>query len=468
MSKGIHIFRRDLRLYDNVALHTLSKEVDNVIPIFIFDPYQIDKTDENEHYRSDPAVKIMIESLDDLNSELNLNNSKLFYFYGQPSKIIEKLIKNIKPSHISYNADFSKYSIVRDDLIDKVCKDNTVEVIKYMDDNCLNKMELYLNKGSIYKIFGAFYKNGCTVKNRDSVGKPSNFISKKYNIENTYKKDIHLFYSKEHTLLVKGGRTHALKILHNLSKYKEYEHQRDTLVYNTTFLSTYLKFGCVSIVETYDNMKKHKLTPLIRQLYWRQFFFILARFNYNEYSFSDDFFPTVKWRNNVSEAKALWSGNTGYPIIDAGVRQLLQVGYMHNRLRLYVSNFAIKILHHNPFEKNWGGQSQFSKLLIDCCYANNYGNWNNTLGPYDAPGFRYGKLNTKSGRLYDPTSSKKMKEYDPQLEFIRKYIPELSDIPDKDVFNWYKSYSKYPNCKYSKPIVDFEERKQDWFKLTKK
>jgi deoxyribodipyrimidine photo-lyase len=236
MSKGIHIFRRDLRLYDNIALHTLSKEVDNVIPIFIFDPFQINKTEENEHYRSDPAVKIMIESLDDLNSELNSNNSKLFYFYGQPSKVIEKLIKNIKPSHISYNADFSKYSIVRDDLIDKVCKDSKIEVIKHMDDNCLNKMELYLNKGSIYKIFGAFYKNGCTVKNRDSVGKPSNFIDKKYSIDNIFKKDIHSFYSKEHTLLVKGGRTQALKILHNISKYKEYEDERDTLVYNTTFL----------------------------------------------------------------------------------------------------------------------------------------------------------------------------------------------------------------------------------------
>jgi deoxyribodipyrimidine photolyase len=92
-------------------------------------------------------------------------------------------------------------------------------------------------------------------------------------------------------------------------------------------------------------------------------------------------------------------------------------------------------------------KAQFSKLLIDCCYANNYGNWNNTLGPYDVPGYRYGKLNTKSGRLYDPTNSKKIKEYDIHLEIIRKYIHELSDVPDKDVFNWYKNYVKYPNIK---------------------
>jgi len=467
MSKGIYIFRRDLRLVDNMGLYLLSKEVSSIIPIFIFDPFQIDKTPENEHYRSIPAIQIMIESLDDLNSELNLLHSKLFYFYGQPNKIINKLIKLIKPTHISYNADFSKYSLIRDDLIDKECKKYNVNLIKYMDDNCLNTMELFLNKNNIYKIYGAFYKHAIKIKVRDEVSKPKNFIDKNHSIEGTFKKNIHTFY-KKHELLVEGGRTNALKILHNLSKFKNYEHERDSLPYNTTFLSTYLKFGCVSIVETYNSMKKLKLTPLIRQLYWRQFFFILSRFNYNDYNFSDEFFPHVKWRNNISEAKALWSGNTGYPIIDCGVRQLLSTGYMHNRLRLYVSNFAIKILHHNPFEKQWGGQVQFSKLLIDCCYANNYGNWNNTLGPYDIPGYRYGKKNTKSGRVYDPTSSKKIKEYDLHLEFIRKYIPELSEIPDKDVFNWYTSYKKYPDCKYSKPIVNFEERKEEWYQLTKK
>jgi deoxyribodipyrimidine photo-lyase len=462
MSIGIHIFRRDLRIHDNIALHLLSKEVKNILPIFIFDPFQIDKTSENEHYRSDPAVKIMIESLDDLNKELH---SKLKYFYGEPYKILEKLIKELKPDYISYNADFSKYSLKRDESMDKVCKKHNVKLIKYMDDNCLNTMENYLNKGNIYKVFGAFYKNGIKQTVRDEVSAPNNFINK--SIDFTFKKDIHSFYNNDLTNLVKGGRNNALKILNNLDKFKNYEENRDDLPYNTTFLSTYLKFGCVSIVETYNHMKKHKLTPIIRQLYWRQFFFILSRFNYNNYSFSDEFFPNVNWKNNISEAKALWTGNTGYPIIDAGVRQLLQSGYMHNRLRLYVSNFAIKILHQNPFHAIWGGQVQFSRLLIDCCYANNYGNWNNTLGPYDVPGYRYGKANTKSGRLYDPINFSKVKHGDPKLSFIRKYITELKDISDKELINWHKVYTKYPDIKY-KPIVNFLERKEEWFTLTKK
>jgi deoxyribodipyrimidine photo-lyase len=460
MSIGIHIFRRDLRLDDNMALHLLSKQVKKVLPIFIFDPFQIDKTSENEHYRSNPAVKIMIESLEDLNSSLKKSDSKLNYFYGVPYKILEKIIKDIKPTHVSYNADFSKYSLERDAALDKVCSKHKIELIKYMDDSCLSTMESYLNKNQCYKVFGAFYKHGIKQTVRDEVSKPNNFMNT-HSFE--FKKDIHKFYTP-HENLVTGGRTEALKILHKMGEFKDYETDRDQLTYSTTFLSTYLKFGCISIVETYNQMKKHKLTPLIRQLYWRQFHFILSRFNYNKYSFTDDFFPKIAWKNNISEAKALWSGSTGFPLIDTGVRQLLETGYMHNRLRLYVSNFAIKVLHQNPFSPVWGGQVQFSKLLIDCCYANNYGNWNNTLGPYDIPGYRYGKGGTKSGRLYDPTN---FKRWDPELKFIRKYIPELKDVPNKDVFNWHKTYTKYPDIKY-KPIINFEERKQEWFILTKK
>jgi len=462
MSIGIHIFRRDLRLNDNVALHLLSKEVDKIVPIFIFDPFQIDKTQENEHYRSNPAVKIMIESLEDLSTNTHIN-----YYYGTPYKVLLKLIKKLKPTCISYNADFSEYSLKRDKLMDEVCKKSDVKLIKFMDDNCLNTMELYLNKDSIYKVFGAFYKHGIKQTVRDEVSKPNNFYTKKITNSYSLKKDMHKFYvlPNTHENLVKGGRTEGLKILNNLSKFKNYETERDMLLYNTTFLSTYMKFGCISIVETYNHMKKHHLTPLIRQLFWRQFHFILSRFNYNKYGFSDDFFSKIQWKNNITEAKALWSGNTGFPLIDCGVRQLLKTGYMHNRLRLYVSNFAIKVLHQNPFASIWGGQVQFSKLLIDCCYANNYGNWNNTLGPYDVPGFRYGKAGTKSGRIYDPTN---FKRWDPKLKFIRDYIPELENVSDKDVFNWHKTYVKYPEIKYSKPIVNYEERKQDWYILTKR
>ena len=232
-------------------------------------------------------------------------------------------------------------------------------------------------------------------------------------------------------------------------------------------LSTSLKFGVISIVEAYYAFHKNKLVDLIKQLYWRQYFFVLARFHYNDYGHVDKFFETVKWKNNLSEAKALWDfGKTGFPIIDASVRQLISTGYMHNRGRLLVSSFAVKLLHQDPFGwKSYGGQAVFSRLLSDCCYANNYGNWNFTLGPYDLGGYRFGHAGTLGGRVINPTNFKK---WDPKLLFIRKYIPELDAIPDKDVFNWNTSFKKYPSCSYPAPIIDYAARKKEWYKLTKK
>jgi len=102
-------------------------------------------------------------------------------------------------------------------------------------------------------------------------------------------------------------------------------------------------------------------------------------------------------------------------------------------------------------------------MLYDNCYANNYGNWNFTLGPNDLGGYRFGK--GRSGRIINPTDYKK---WDPSLEYVRKYIPELKDVPDKDVYKWNTSWEKYKDCKYPKPMVDFDERKKEWFKLTVK
>jgi deoxyribodipyrimidine photo-lyase len=464
---GIHIFRRDLRLHDNVALNLLSKEVDKILPIFIFDPFQINHTNENQNYRSDPAVKLMIQSLDDLNDELHKNGSKLFYFNDDPSKVLEKLIKLIKPTHVSYNADFSKYSLKRDKDMDDVCKEKNIELIKFMDDLTLNKMEEFLNKDKVFKVFGAFYKHGIKIKVRNEVKKPINFIGGSTSIVGQYSNDINKFYNKDTKIFITGGRKEALKILKKIKEFKDYENKRDDLTYHTTKLSGYMKFGCVSIVEVYNAMKEGKNLDLLKQLYWRQYFFILARFNYNEYGHVDDFFSKIKWRNDIKEARALWDdAKTGYPVVDAAVRQLQQEGYMHNRGRLIVSSFAVKILQQDPLNwKTYGGQLVFSRLLYDNCYANNYGNWNFTLGPYDLGGFRFGKAGTRGGRVINPTD---FKRWDPKLEYVRQYIPELKDVPDKDVSNWYKTYKKYPDIKYPGPIVDYKKRKDEWYQITKK
>jgi deoxyribodipyrimidine photo-lyase len=467
MTIGIHIFRRDFRINDNVALHLLSTKVDKIIPIFIFDPFQINLTTENASYRSDPAVKLMIESLDDLDKSLRKEGSKLFYFNDDPSKVLERLIKNVKPSCISYNADFSKYSLKRDKDMDEVCKEHKILVIKFMDDLTITKMEDLLNKDKVFKVFGAFYKHALKLKVRAEVKKVSNFIGSGTAILGGFHGDPNKFYDKDTTILIPGGRTEGLKILKKIKDFKNYENNRNDLAYQTTHLSGYLKFGCVSIVECFNAIKESKNPDLLKQIYWRQYFFILARFYHTGYGHVDEFFSKIKWRNDLKEAKALWEdANTGFPAVDAAVRQLQDEGWMQNRGRLIVSSFAVKVLHQDPHEwKSYGGQHAFSRLLYDNCYANNYGNWNFTVGPYDLGGYRFGRAGTRGGRMIDPTSYKK---WDPKLEYIRKYIPELKDVPDRDVFNWNSAWKRYPNVKYSKPIVDFKERKDEWYKITKR
>jgi deoxyribodipyrimidine photo-lyase len=467
MTIGIHIFRRDFRISDNVALHLLSNKVDKIIPIFIFDPFQINLTTENASYRSDPAVKLMIESLDDLDKSLRKEGSKLFYFNDDPSKVLEKLIKNVKPSCISYNADFSKYALKRDKDMDQVCKEHKIPVIKFMDDLTITKMEDLLNKDKVFKVFGAFYKHALKLKARAEVKKVNNFIGTGTAILGQFNGDPNKFYDKDTEISIAGGRSEGLKILKKIKDFKNYELNRNDLAYQTTHLSGYLKFGCVSIVECFNAIKESKNPDLLKQMYWRQYFFILARFNHVGYGHVDEFFSNIKWKNDLKEAKALWEdANTGFPAVDAAVRQLQDEGWMQNRGRLIVSSFAVKVLHQDPHEwKSYGGQHVFSRLLYDNCYANNYGNWNFTVGPYDLGGYRFGRAGTRGGRMIDPTSYKK---WDPKLEYIRKYIPELKDVPDRDVFNWNTAWKKHPNVKYSKPIVDFKERKDEWYKITKR
>lgn len=463
MRIGLHIFHRDLRIDDNGALYLLSKQVDYIIPIFIFDKNQIIENEKNKKFRSNKAIKFMIQSLEDLDQKLRKYNSRLLYFFGEPNVILEKIIKSIKISCVSFNMDFSKYSIKRDSEIYNLCKKNNIKLLVYEHDLFLNDSKSYLNNNKPYLVFGVFYKKAIRIKVRDLFSKTKKFINKKNHFNFEFKKDINKFY-KETNILVNGGRNEALKILKNISKFKNYKNNKDFLDYQTTLLSTYLKFGCVSINEVYFIFKKFKLHDLIRQLYWRLYYFILVRYYYNSYGHSDIFFNKIKWRNNIKEAKLLWSGNSGFPIIDACVRQLLNTGFMHNRGRLLVSNFAIKILHQDPFNWYWGGQLVFSRTLIDCCYANNYGNWNFALGPYDLSGYRFGKKNTKSGRIYRDIIN--FKRFDPKLKFVRKFVPELNKVPDKDVFNWYYVHNKY-NIKYE-PMVDFDDKIKKWYKLTQK
>ena len=246
-------------------------------------------------------------------------------------------------------------------------------------------------------------------------------------------------------ILVHGGRTNAITQLKVAAKnIKNYPRTHNELSQPTSQLSAYIKFGCISIREVYKTFRsKH---DFIRQLFWRDFYAnILYSFpqvlghalkpNYNK----------VRWHHNTNWFNAWTKGETGFPVVDAGMRELNETGYMHNRARLITSSFLIKTLLID-WQK---GEQYFAKKLTDYDPASNNGNWQWTAGS--------GADSQPYFRIFNPWLQGE--NFDPNCEYIKKWVPELKDVPVKDILHWEDTYSQYKNIKYPRPICNYEEQK---------
>lgn len=497
MKTGLFIFRRDLRLEDNNALNALADLVDVIIPIFIFDPFQIEKNNTNSNYISYKAIEFMIESLTDLEMELRENyRSKLQYYLGNPSQVLKTILnkyKNIK--YVAFNGDFSAYSFVRDGELIDVCKHSHVECIVNNTDLTLHKVDAVLaNDGKPVKVFGFYHKRavGIAVEQPFTDESSLKFVDsgKNYSTQHSFTGKLNKFVVGKEQIddaQQEGGRSNALEILDTISgsnsKFNQYNSKRDILSYLTTQLSPHLKFGTVSIREVYYSFKQLKSggSDLQKQLYWRTWFFVLSYYRNKDttglntvpkkYQHLEQRFANVSWISGAElekRGKLLWQdAKTGFPVIDASIRQLNTLGWMHNRGRLLVANFSVKILHINPFGGKWSGQESFSRQLMDGCHANNYGNWMWIVGVYDSSGYRYGRKNTFGGRIFKNIID--FKKFDPKLEFVRKWLPELRDVPDNDIYNWNTAHKKYNGrVNYPSPIVDFDKQVDKWYIMTSK
>lgn len=437
---SIYLFTRDLRLQDNTSLIMALKESKYVIPIFIFNTEQISNTNK---YKSNNCIQFMCECLDELNDELGKYNSKLYIFYGDPINILERLIKHNDIDALYMNNDYTQFAIKRLKNITKLFDKYNKNVYSYDDYLLIDKIDNVKNKkGDVYVKFTPFYNTAKKIKVRDPMSnRYKNYISKNYKINGEYKKNYHNFYEYNENMVVKGGRNNAIKILKNINKFKNYNKERDEPIIDTTHLSPYLKFNVVSIREVY-HIFKNKLpsnTKLIVQLYWRDFYMILLyhypyilKSNMNNYD--------IKWKNN-SKLFNLWKkGITGYPIIDAGMRQLNETGWMHNRVRMIVSSFLVKIMHID-----WRyGEKYFAQQLVDYDPYNNNGGWQWSAGTGtdSQPYFRY----------FNPF--RQSIEHDKDAKYIKKWIPELQNIDAYDIHRWDEKYEKYKKINYPKPIFD--------------
>ncbi len=438
--KGLFIFRRDLRIVDNISLNMAAEKCKILYPIFIFSPSQVSSSNK---YKSIASVEFMIQSLEDLHEQ---TDDKLSFFYGDNITILKKLIEKFNITYVSYNIDYSPFAIDRDFKIIQLClKLNVV---------CEYNHDYYLTiPGSIkpYQKFTPYYHVAASKR----VEQP--LRTKKYTFKSATSEISLDTASKKFCgkgvaeLAVHGGRKLALERMHKTSNsLKHYSTIHDNLSKETSMLSAYIKFGCISIREVYKAF--HGNTPFIRQLYWRDFYAQILYYFPNVLGHAlKPQYDKINWHHNSNWFSKWCDGETGFPIVDAGMRQLNTTGYMHNRARLIVSSFLVKTLLID-----WRhGEKYFASKLVDYDVASNNGNWQWTAGSgADAqPYFR----------IFNPW--RQAEEHDPDCMYIKKWIPELTDVPNDAIFNWDTYWIDYKNTKYCKPICNYSEQKEKALKM---
>ena len=461
--KSVFIFRRDYRIHDNLAFNKCYEKSSEILPVFIFTPEQIEQ--KNNNYFSNNSVQFMIESLYNLNEEI-VNNlgTKLFFFYGKNITILKKIKKIFDYNSIFFNKDYTPYAISRDQEIEMYCKSNSIDVFME-EDYILHPMGSIVKPNSTpYQIYTPFKdKARSTLPDKPFYIK---FWDKdKFRLDTmelsgietiTINKDkIDKFYIKNPNILAYGGRIEGQKILDDLKNFEKYDTDRNLLEFECTHLSAYIKFGTISIREAFWKIMDElgEKNGLIDQLYWRECYYYIVYFHpkvLKGKSFNPKF-NKVKWRNNENEIKAWLEGRTGYPVVDAGMRQLITTGYMHNRARLITSNFLVRIL-----EVDWKiGEMLYAQYLTDYEPCINNGNWQwiASCGIDPKP---------HSQRVFNPWTQ--AEKFDKNCIYIKQWVPELKDVPNKDIFNWEEAHTKYPDINYNGPIVDYKSRKEESIK----
>ena len=428
--KSIFLFHRDLRIEDNIGLIDALNNSKEVIPCFIYDSNLIKKLKKAKF-----RWNFLNESLLDLDENFKKKGIRLQIVEGITEKSLEKIVKKHKIESIFSNTDFSNYSQKRDEKIYQMCKKNKITFHSSLDFLLHNPHDIKPNEASPYTIYSFFYKKAKIFPTRNVTK------NTKKNYSNEIISNSSIIKPKITDLEIKGGRKEALKILKNLESFTDYDKVRDFPGLNqTTLLSAHNKFGTISIRETYAQIKEvlginH---TIMGEIYWREFFnYILFHFPYVEKKSFKQKFQDIPWKNSEESLKKWKEGQTGFPIVDAGMRQLNLTGFMHNRVRMIVASFLTKDLHID-----WRlGERYFAEKLIDYDTAVNSGNWQwaASTGCDAVPYFR----------IFNPW--RQQERFDLNCNYIKKWIPELEKMEPKDIHNLWKNFPL--NLKYPKPMV---------------
>jgi deoxyribodipyrimidine photo-lyase len=413
-------FRRDLRLHDHPALRAAVDQHDRVVPVFCFD----DRLLHGRH-ASGPRTQFLLECLADLDASFRARGSGLVVRHGRPEHELPRLAQEVGASAIHFTADVSPFARRRGKRVAQACREVQIELAAHPSLTTVDEVDApRTTKDRPYTVFSPFHRAWLDAPRRDTIGAPRKLPALPPRLRCGRLPQLReLGLEQEVADPLPGGEGPARGRLRRFlaDDARGYESNRDALgECRTSRLSPYLHLGCLSPREIEQRLPPGKgANAFRRQLCWRDFYHhVLWHFPRNARSeFQQRYRGSIRW-SHARRAFETWTrGCTGYPLVDAGMRQLRQEGWMHNRARLVVASFLTKDL---GIDWRWG-ERWFMRLLIDGDMANNNGNWQwiASVGVDPQPAFR---------RIYNP--ARHMERFDPRGDYVRRYLPELAPVPD--------------------------------------
>lgn len=405
-------FRRDLRLEDNTGLHHALSSDFPVLPIFIFDTKILNRLEN----KKDRRVDYIHQALSQINAKLKTCQSRLTTFYGEPLEVFETLSQDYDIQTVFCNRDYEPQAIARDREIYDYFQQQQIPFKAFKDQVIFDKNEVLKNDGTPYTVYTPYskkWKSQLADKNYEAkIIDTTKFVPCEF-------KSIHTLESIgfDKTDIAFTPPELDVSIIAEYHQYRDYPAMQ-----KTTQLGIALRFGTISIRKCVAFALVHNQTWL-NELIWREFFMqILYHFPRVEHQSFKSKYDFIAWRNNELEFESWCQGQTGYPIVDAGMRQLNQTGYMHNRVRMIVASFLCK---HLLIDWRWG-EAYFAQMLNDYDLSANNGNWQWAAGSGcdAAPYFR----------VFNPALQ--TEKFDKTLDYIKQWLPE------------------YGTDNYPKPIVE--------------
>lgn len=421
-------FRRDLRLEDNAGLLHALKSGSPVLPIFIFDQDILDKLED----RDDARVTFIHQTISSLHEQLKQLGSSLLVLHDTADGAWQTILRRYSIEAVYANHDYEPAAIQRDKQIGKMLNEKAIAFHTYKDQVIFERDEVVKDDGNPYTVY--------TPYSRRWYQKLTPFYLKAYPnhlyLANLIKTEPFAIPDITQTGFVKSTR--EFPDVHYKEFIRDYPEKRDFPGINgTTHIGLHLRFGTVSIRELARTANTFAEKTWLNELIWREFYMmILYHFPHTaKHAFKPEY-DRIRWINDENQFKAWCKGETGVPLVDAGMRELNATGYMHNRVRMVVASFLTKDL---LIDWRWG-ERYFARKLLDYELASNVGGWQWAAGcgTDAAPYFR----------IFNPDSQ--LKKFDPDLLYIKKWVPKYAD------------FSKYPQ-----PIVDHHFARQRCLKVFK-